>query len=316
MTRSVLLALAATIACQFLSPASAQTTRPAFEAGSGGAFTFDTGALRGRFQVDAGAAGLLSLVDAKSGLELTRGKGMGLLQCYRLLSVKNRYGDAIWAQPKSASLREGALQIDWPGSSELPARVTLELRWASADTLDATFSLTAEKPLSGLELFIGSYFADRFRNHVYLRPALYAPGKPAFAPADAHPLIVGTYLAFPRDWQSAQLFYDGRWQVGKNPVEWSIMRLYAAPLAMQVDKGSGIACVLMSRPQDCFGINMPYNMDPPDGVAGHHSTYLSLFGGDFTAGQTATAHARLLVAHNLTPEQAVDAYESFLRRSR
>jgi hypothetical protein len=55
-------------------------------------------------------------------------------------------------------------------------------------------------------------------------------------------------------------------------------------------------------------------MDPPeDGVAGHHSTYLSLFGADLKPGQTAEAHLRLVVG-KFTPAQALDRYQEFLRK--
>jgi len=94
-------------------------------------------------------------------------------------------------------------------------------------------------------------------------------------------------------------------------VQWSVTRWLAAPLAMRREEKSGVAAVLMSPPEDCFAVATPYNRTPPDGVAGHQSIYLSLFGRDVKAGETARAHSRLVVGR-LSDQQAVEQYETYL----
>jgi hypothetical protein len=68
----------------------------------------------------------------------------------------------------------------------------------------------------------------------------------------------------------------------------------------------------MAPPGDCFAVSLPYNKTPPDGVAGHQSLYLSLFGQDLMAGETARAAARLVIGQNLTDQQAVELYGKYL----
>jgi hypothetical protein len=47
-------------------------------------------------------------------------------------------------------------------------------------------------------------------------------------------------------------------------------------------------------------------------VAGHSSLYLSLFGRDVPAGQTATAHCRLVVGKDLSDATIVQRYADYL----
>src|SRR5690606_3962469 len=108
---------------------------------------------------------------------------------------------------------------------------------------------------------------------------------------------------FPRDRQSVQTIFDGRWEKPPHPVQWSVTRWLAAPLAVRRHDSSGVAAAIMSLPGECFAVSVPYNKTPPDNVAGHQSVYLSLFGQDLDAGQSATARARLVVG-KMTDEDA------------
>jgi hypothetical protein len=83
-------------------------------------------------------------------------------------------------------------------------------------------------------------------------------------------------------------------------------------MAMRTDDKSGVSAILMSPPEDCFAIATPYNKTPPDGVAGHQSLYLSLFGREVKAGQTAQADARLVVGRKIADRQAVELYAKYL----
>jgi hypothetical protein len=37
----------------------------------------------------------------------------------------------------------------------------------------------------------------------------------------------------------------------------------AAPMAMRRDEKGDLTALFLSRPEDCFAIEMPYNMTPP-----------------------------------------------------
>ncbi len=68
---------------------------------------------------------------------------------------------------------------------------------------------------------------------------------------------------------------------------------------------------MMARPEDCFAVSMPWNPASAD-AAGYRSLYLSLFGKDLAAGETAKAHCRLLLGRELSDEDAVARYRAFL----
>lgn len=279
-----------------------------------GKFVFDTGAWKGLLQADDTHQGILSLVDVKTGEELAKGsKDYGLFNIYRLLAPNQRWGDAGWVLPKKAALLDdGAVRIDWDDSGDRPFGLSVVFQWKSPDTLDMEIIVKPQRDLSSFEVFLSSYVRAGMRGLVYLKPARHGQGKAEFIAGDVGPLTIGTYLSFPRDLEAARLVFDGRWEQGKNPVQWSITRYLAAPLAMRQDPKTGQTLLFMARPKDCFAINTSYNMDPPDGVAGHFSTYLSMFGQDLKAGKEAKVLARLVAGKGMTPEKAVDTYRKFV----
>ena len=105
---------------------------------------------------------------------------------------------------------------------------------------------------------------------------------------------------------------DGRWEIGPNPVTWAFVRYLAAPIGVRRNAEAGLTAVLMSPPEDCLAISTPYNKRPPDGVAGHSSLYLSLFGRDLAAGQTAKAHCRFILAKDLSDEAILKRYKQYV----
>jgi hypothetical protein len=310
----MLLRALAAIVCVVTSIASAQTPNLSFREAGEGVFSFDTGQLKGKLQVNGKSEGIVSLVDVKSDVEIAKGGDLGMFNFYRLLSPAKRYGEMAWTWPKTAKLLpDGAVEVHWPAHEEHPVEMTATFRWKTPDAIDVETVVKPQRDLPKFELFIGSYFAAGFRGSVYVSPTRHAPGEPKFMAGDVSPLLEGAYLAFPRDLQATQLLYDGRWEQGKNPVHWAMTRFIAAPLAMRRDDKSGVTAVLMSRPKDCFGIECSYNMDKPDGVSGHFSTYLSMFGEDLKSGQPARAVIRLVAGKDISPGRAVELYQQFLQ---
>lgn len=278
-----------------------------------GQFTFDTGTFKGRLTATDKQQGLTSLVDVKTGRELTKGRAdIGLFTYYRFLSTDRRFGEMGWLMPKSAErAADGTVRIVWPPQPDTPFELTATYKWVRPDALDVETSLRPERDMPKFEIFLASYFADAFRCKVYLKPGRYAKGEPELAAADVSPLTRGLYYAFVRDLQAAQIVCDGRWVRGSNPVDWAITRYLAGALAVQEDRAGGVTCAVMARPEDCFSIYVSYNMDPPDGVADHHSAYLGLFGRDLKAGQTARTTTRLVVFSKPTTEQILSEYRAF-----
>jgi hypothetical protein len=280
-----------------------------------GWYSFDTGTLRGRLRLDGKNQGVASLIHVPSGVEVAHGQLPGVLSLYRVFSTGTRYGDAARDWPiVSKLLSDGAVEATWAPSNEHPLEIVAVFRIAAADAIDAEITVKPRQAMPGCEVFLSNYFTDGFRASVYVKSNAFDGGKPAFLAADVNPLVEGSYLIFPRDRQAVQTIFDGRWERPPHPVPWSVTRWLAAPVAVRRHEPSGVAAVLMAPPEDCFAVSTPYNKTPPDGVANHLSLYLSLFGRDLAAGQTAKARTRLVVAQKPTDRQVLERYESYVRK--
>jgi hypothetical protein len=299
----------------FVSVSLAGPPRLAFESAGPGHYGFDTGAVRGKIRTSGGSQGILELVHAASGVAVAQGGGLpGIFSYYRVFSTDTRYGDAVRDWPtKTRLLPDGALEVLWPPAEKHPVEITAVFRWRHPEVLDLQTVVRPQKEMPGFEVFLSSYFPAGFRALVYVKPNMFSRGKPEFLAADVNGLVDGSYLMFPRDRHAAQSVFDRRWEFPPNPVQWSVTRQLAAPMAMRRDDKSGVAAILMSPPEDCFAVATPYNKTPPDDVAAHQSLYLSLFGRDVRAGQTARADARLVVGRGLSDGEVVKLYEEYLR---
>jgi hypothetical protein len=312
------LSLAAfTLAVLSLAPApspAADAAGLAFRPGGAGYFEFDTGVLRGKVRLDGKSQGITELVHAASGAPVAQGGRLpGIFSYYRVFSSAARYGEAARDWPTvSKVLADGALEVFWPAAADHPLEMTAVYRWSAADTLDLETAVRPQRDMPRFEVFLSSYFAGNMPALVYVKPNMYVKGEPGFVAADDNPLVDGSYLMFPRDRKAVLMIFDGRWEFPPNPVQWSITRYLAAPMAMRRDEKSGLVAIQMAPPGDCFAVSLPYNKTPPDGVAGHQSLYLSLFGQDLKAGETARAAARLVIGQNLTDQQAVELYGKYL----
>ncbi len=278
-----------------------------------GIFSFDTGVVKGQLRADRESQGIPSLIDCDTGNELAYGQNNpGILSYYRLFSANKRWGDSARANAKTATLLpDGSVRIVWPPQEEQPFEMTAVYRWKSPSTLDLETAVKPNRELKAFEVFLSSYFNNRFKTSVYVKPTLHTPGDPYFLSTGVNPLVQGTYLAFPRDRQAARLIYDGRWEFPPHPVHFSVTKFFANPLCMKRDSVNGITVLLMSRQEDCFAVEAPYDMDPPDGIAGHNSVYFSLFGQDIAAGQTVRARSRLVVGRKIGEKEAIDYYKRF-----
>lgn len=277
-------------------------------------YRFDTGVLRGTVRLNGKAQGIIGLIHAKSGVAVAQGGGLpGIFSFYRIFSTDTRYGHAARDWPtENRILADGSLEAHWPPAEDHPLEITALYRWSAPNTLDLETTVKPQKAMPRFELFLSSYFAAGFRALVYVKPNRFAGGEPGLLSADVNPMVDGSYLIFPRDREAVLRIFDRRWEFPPDPVQWSVTRWLAAPLAVRRDESSGVAALLMAPPADCFAVATPYNKTPPDGVAGHQSLYLSLFGQDLAAGQTARARSRLVVGKDISDQQAVALYQQYL----
>ncbi len=291
-----------------MNPTSQQHQPAASAAGlsftaAGPEFHFDTGFLKGTLHPEGMSSGLIPLTHSATGTELA---GMfGLLSPYRLLTPDVRFGTAAWDWPSTAAVQQdGSVRVDWRPDEEHPLEMTAVYRWRERNVADLRLTVRPHKNLHHFEVFLASYF-----NGFPVTSACVAAnpddgGRRGFMEA---PAANGGWQAFPRDEAATALFADGRWTLEPHPLPWVIMPRLAAPLAMRRDPDTGLAALLMGRPEDCFAISMPENEDY------HRSVYLSLFGRDFQAGDEATTRARLVIDAGLSAEQAMALFDAFLR---
>ena len=278
----------------------APAARLAFTA-SGREFRFDTGKLRGTLREGGKSLGLRPVLAGTSSAPVAG--AFGLLSPYRLLTADARFGSAGWDWASRARLLpDGAVEVRWLPDKTHPLAITAVYRWAAADTLDCQTTVKPEQDLRRFELFLASYFSGFPASLAYVGKSPRADGKPGFLAArkaDAY------WHAFPRDDDAVRLIADGRWKRPPNPVDWKVRPRLAAPVALRRDAKRGLTAVLMAPAEDCFAISMPF------GEEGHGSVYLSLFGRDVKAGQTASARARLVIGEKISDRQAVALYEAY-----
>lgn len=261
----------------------------AFTSAEKGGYAFDTGVLRGQLRLAGKALGLSSVVHVPSGVRLDG--AFGILSFYRVFTTNKRYGSAAWDWPsESKLLPDGAVQITWPQAQERPFQMLAVYRWKDGATLDLETIVKPQTDLGNFELFLASYFQKVFPSpYVCVAANPQAEGKPGFLLASKS---FGDWQMFPRDKDVLRIVQDGRWQKEPNPVNWVIMPQLAAPICLRRGAATDLVVALMAPSEDCFAIATPYEGE------GHYSLYLSLFGRDIKAGQTAKARSRLVVTTN------------------
>ena len=283
-----------------------------FKNAGGGIFDFDTGKYRGRLKLDGKYQGLYPMVDAATKTEWVHPPG--IFSFYRVLTTNGRYGKTArdWpTQPKVA--KNGAVSVYWPATEEHPVEIFGLYRWTRSDTLDLEIGVKPQREMPMFELFMSSYFGKTFLARVYTKRR--GASEPSFEPIDKKTKTPDRYVMYPRDDEAVAMIRDGRWKIGSNPVDWAVEPYLAAPLVLRRDTKNGLVAIMMCPPDDCFAVASPWNPATPD-AGGYRSIYLSLFGRDLKAGETAQAKCRLVFGRNIDNRQALELYQAYLKESR
>jgi hypothetical protein len=290
--------------CTELAFGQGGSPKLAFVANDKGEYTFDTGILRGTLRQGGKSQGLAPVVYVPTGARLDR--SMGILSYYRVFTTGKRYGAGAWDWPSTAKLLpDGAVQITWPEAADRPFEMAALYRWKDAQTIDLETTVTARKDLGKFESFLAAYFSEAFPTPcVYVRQSSDAQGKPGLLPARK---TYGDWQMFPRDDQVLPVIRDGRWGLQPNPVNWTIMPRLAGPLCLRCGPGGGLVAVLMAPPEECFTVATPYEGES------HYSLYMSRFGHDLKAGETARARTRLVIASGISDDQAITLFQRYLK---
>jgi hypothetical protein len=285
-------------------PGESVLAKLAFTLDKDGGYAFDTGILRGQLLQAGKTLGLSSVVHIPSGARLDG--AFGIASYYRVFTRNHRYGTAAWDWPsKSKLLPNGAVQITWLEGEDRPFQMVAVYRWKDSTTLDLETIVKPGKDLSSFEVFLASYFQK-----VFVSPCVYIAANPE---AQSKPGLLlarksfGDWQMFPRNQEVLPAVQDGRWQKEPNPVKWVIMPCMAAPICLRRGAATDLVAVLMAPPDDCFAIATPYEGES------HYSLYLSLFGRDIKAGQTAKARSRFVVTTGVSDHQILELYHNYMK---
>lgn len=305
----VLLSVCKPTVCREIShtpvkPAERTPIRPTFTLYKNGEYTFDTGILRGKLAQGDKTTGLTSVVHIGSGAKLSG--AYGICSYYRIFTTNKRYGTAAWERPgKSKLLPDGAVRIIWSEGNDWPFELVATYRWKTSSTLDIETVVKARKDLSKFEVFLASYFNETFSSpYVFVGNHPEAKEKPGFLLAKKS---YGNWQMFPRSENDVGIIQDGRWQKEPHPIKWVIMPWMKRPIALRLSAKTGLKAVLMAPVEDCFAISTPYEGE------GHYSTYLSLFGRDIKAGETARVRTRLIISTAISEQEIPDLYRQYMK---
>jgi hypothetical protein len=116
----------------------------------------------------------------------------------------------------------------------------------------------------------------------------------------------GVWQMYPRESEAVSMIKDGRWTKQPNPVDWVILPEMKAPIGLRRGAGAEATAVLMAPCEDCFAISTPYEGE------GHYSMYLSLFGCDVKAGESAKVRVRFAVVVGGSDVEVLKLYESYV----
>ena len=276
----------------------------AFTSKKNGEYIFDTGILRGKLPQGDKTLGLSSVVHVPSGTELNG--GYGIFSYYRVFTTNKRYGTAAWDWPSTSKLlSDGAVQITWPEGKERPFEMVAIYRWGANSTLDIETIVKARKDLSNFEVFLASYFNETFpTSYVCVGNHPDAKKRPGFLMAKKS---YGDWQMFPRSQKVLGVIHDGRWQKEPHPVKWVIMPQMKRPIGLRCGAKGDLTAVLMAPVEDCFAIATPCEGES------HYSMYLSLFGRDIKAGETAGARTRFVVTTAGSEKEILDLYRKYMK---
>jgi hypothetical protein len=279
----------------------------AFKPGDKGEYAFDTGVLRGTLRQGGKSRGLSSVVHVPSGARLDG--SVGIVGHYRVFTTNKRYGTAAWDWPGTAELLpDGSVRTTWPAAQDRLFEMTARYRWVDPQTLDVETTVTAHADLGGFESFLGSYFDKAFPSPYVLVDTEGPKTSSSFLRGEKS---FGDWLMFvSRGDPRGDIALDGRWLLEPHPVKWSILPRLDAPLCLRRGEGHKLAVILMAPRQDCFAVSMPHEGES------HGSLYLSLFGRDLKAGESAKAHTRFTVAEDLSDGGIDRLYGQYLAQLR
>ena len=281
-----------------------------------GRYEFDTAVMSGSISAEGNYHGVWELMDKATGLQVIH-PSFSALNLFRLFAVHQGL-DQPRLMDRTVSSDENSVAITWAPSEGHQGELTARYELAGDSFIDLSVSVESKGTYEGYELFLSNYFDKSFRPHIYLYGARY--GRESSDPELVVPMVNdvfrGTVIVFPRDPHSARRCVDGRWnrsEGGAPTVQMCPVRYYEYPMAFLTDPGNRVGIVLMSLPEDCYGISTRYHVDDEaDRMTDYSAFDFSLFGDDMVPGSRRTVKMRLAVTSvDEALAQPLACYEAF-----
>lgn len=235
---------------------------------------------------------------------LDEGPDLAWLNVYRILADGRELDITRDRPPVSVSTESGAAVVRWPATNHLRAEVFARYSVnEKEDAVDVVFGARALAEYHGFEIFIANYFTPYYRAYFAIKDNRTHPDGIAWYEKAWN----GEYEneSWARDDKAEDIFRDGRWLTGF-ALNWKRGPHHACPLMIQHHRYAGHAIVLMSRPDDCFGIS-GFN-------SFHNAQYFHLWGRDVVPGQEVSCAVRMVVIKGSDdPKQAaLERYKKWM----
>ena len=275
---------------------------------------FETEQMAGYVQPDGDRHGIKELTHKPTGAQVVHPK-YDLLNLFFMFSQNHCMGQAR-ENERSITSAGNAIDVHWAPTDNHKAEMTARYEVVEPNAVDLSITVKSNWPYPAYEVFLSNYF------DLSLRPYVYVQGSPFDIPADrarwiapeVNDVFVGTGLVFSRDQHAARRSTDGRWDRIWGLYQWNPQRYFESPVIMSANLETGVAGVLISRPQDCYAVISGYQSDNmKDPFRDQNPLYLSLFGDDFRVGDERTVEVRFAVTEideSLT--QPLALYEAFM----
>lgn len=238
--------------------------------------------------------------------------GTGMLNFFRVL-VQGGYLTELRVEEPLFEPEADGLTLTWMPTIRRQAKVKVQFTFRQPNIIDMDIWVETLATYPAFEILASAYLAPGFESGVYVAKDEFGTTEPEQIRIADQPMIHGIWPFFPRDEAGANLLTDGRHQKGRYFWRMAIGRRYGMPLAFF--SKNGVDAILMGRPEDVYAVGATYKGDEiNDGVAGHRSLYLSLFGEDFKAGEGRRTQMRMIIGdYRSNPEKHKELYQTFLK---
>lgn len=238
--------------------------------------------------------------------------GTGMLNFFRVL-IEGGYLTELRVEEPLLEPTEDGIIFTWMPTIRRQAKVKVKFTFRQPNIIDMDMWVETLTNYPGFEILLSAYMAPGFESGVYVAKEEFGAIESEQIRLVDQPMIHGIWPFFPRDEAGANLLTDGRHQKGRWFWRMAIGRRYAMPLAFF--SKNKVDAILMGRPEDIYAVGATYKGDAEnDGVAGHRSLYLSLFGENLKAGEGRHTQMRMIIDDFASDaEKHKELYRSFLK---